>query len=96
MHNLIPTADLMIPEEIARVASKTILQKDLLEVALRKPTRREGHPHYMTTIDSMDVVIWRKKGGNLAWVCTQVRWLRTDTATIIDQCEAWLCWHTHR
>jgi hypothetical protein len=87
MRNLIPTSEMMIPEEIERVASKTILLKGLLELALWERTMREGHEQYMTTIDLMDVVVWRKKGENLAWVCTQARWLQADK---IDQFEAYL------
>ena len=60
MNTHIPTSDIIIPEEIERVASKTILLKRLLELALWEPTFREGHPQYMTTIDSMDVVVLEK------------------------------------
>lgn len=61
MRNLIPTSEMMIPEEIARMASKTILPESLLELALWERTMREGHEQYMTTIGHSNVVVWRKK-----------------------------------
>jgi hypothetical protein len=88
--NLLATTEIMSPEEVQRIASKTILQEHLLQLALWERTTREGREQFITSLDLMDVVVWRKKDGNLVWASVQARWLPEG---MIDALESYLRVH---
>jgi hypothetical protein len=76
--------DRFTPQIIRRYQDHAVPAAPLAPLRPRFPrTTREGREHYLTTIDLIDVVVWRKKDGNLVWAHVQARWLPESK---IDAC----------